>query len=359
MTTPWPSRSLWKRFRPRVEKAWKSLLRRWLIGLIIALFIFGFLLLLWLPEWWLRNAKLDPKERIPLENSIRTTWAQILGGTALIISLYFAWRRIAIAETTLDLSVRGQVTERFTKAIDQLGSERLQIRLGGIYALEAIAYDSPSLHYPIMEVLTAYVRENSRWKEGEETQGPPGQRPPLRPATDIQAILTVLGRRRVLSGDRYHLFLGGVDIRGTYAEFADFNGANFGGAHLDGASFDESKFKEAGFGGAHLTGSHFTNCDLQKSIFVRADLAKVKFYQARLGGADLKESNLEGAWFVDADLCGADLRRARGATVQQIAEAWTDSATQLPDYLSLADIEAARRDMRPYYEEDTGTGPDG
>src|SRR5215204_7190423 len=57
---------------------------------------------------------------------------------------------------------QGQITERFTRAIDQLGSEKLEIRLGGIYALERIARDSPEKDYStVMEVLTAYVRQNS------------------------------------------------------------------------------------------------------------------------------------------------------------------------------------------------------
>src|SRR5215217_4967771 len=57
---------------------------------------------------------------------------------------------------------QGQITERFTRAIDQLGSEKLEIRLGGIYALERIARDSPERDYStVIEVLTAYVRQNS------------------------------------------------------------------------------------------------------------------------------------------------------------------------------------------------------
>src|SRR5215204_5738600 len=48
------------------------------------------------------------------------------------------------------LTEQGQITERFTRAIEQLGATdetsnkpRLELRLGGIYALERIAKDSP------------------------------------------------------------------------------------------------------------------------------------------------------------------------------------------------------------------------
>lgn len=56
-----------------------------------------------------------------------------------------------------------QITERFTRAIVQLGDELMALRLGGIYALERISKDSAKDHWQVMEVLMAYVRKNVRW----------------------------------------------------------------------------------------------------------------------------------------------------------------------------------------------------
>ena len=61
---------------------------------------------------------------------------------------------------------QGHITDRFTKAIEQLGKldgERpnIEVRLGAIYALERIAIDSPRDQWTIMEILTAYVRQNA------------------------------------------------------------------------------------------------------------------------------------------------------------------------------------------------------
>jgi hypothetical protein len=56
-----------------------------------------------------------------------------------------------------EIAREGQITDRFTKAIAQLGEqgpEKLAVRLGGIYALERIARDSERDHWPMMEVLT-------------------------------------------------------------------------------------------------------------------------------------------------------------------------------------------------------------
>lgn len=96
----------------------------------------------------------------------------IMAGVAGVVGVYFTWRNLRQTQEntqkTLRLTEQGQITERFTRAIDQLGETddegkpKLEIRLGGIYALERIAKDSPEREYStVMEVLTAYARENA------------------------------------------------------------------------------------------------------------------------------------------------------------------------------------------------------
>jgi hypothetical protein len=96
---------------------------------------------------------------VKLESDARTAVIQALGGAALLIGLYSTSK-------TLRTTQEGQITDRFTKAINQLGETgpaKLAIRLGGIYALERIARESERDHWPIMEILTAYVREHAPW----------------------------------------------------------------------------------------------------------------------------------------------------------------------------------------------------
>jgi hypothetical protein len=116
-----------------------------------------FPLIVYVPQLAIDHRGLSQTDWLKAVQDLRTTILQGLGGIALLGTLYFSAQ-------TLQLNRRGQVTERFTKAIDQLGQlgpERLSVRLGGIYALEQIASDSRDLHWPIMEVLTAYLRENT------------------------------------------------------------------------------------------------------------------------------------------------------------------------------------------------------
>ena len=60
----------------------------------------------------------------------------------------------------------------FTKAIEQLGSDKLDVRIGAIFALERVARDSPKHHAAVMEVLAAFIREHShpQWPPPRQSQ---------------------------------------------------------------------------------------------------------------------------------------------------------------------------------------------
>ena len=66
------------------------------------------------------------------------------------------------------------MTDRYTKAIEQLGSDKLDVRIGGIFALERIARDSARDHPTVMEVLAAFIREHSHEQWPPPDSGPPG-----------------------------------------------------------------------------------------------------------------------------------------------------------------------------------------
>jgi hypothetical protein len=111
----------------------------------------------------------------------------------------------AVAYTGLNfrLAREGHITERYTKAIEQLGSVHLDVRLGAIYALERIMIDSVSDHPMIVGVLAAFIREYGpaaaplvgQTADGEQTEPPPAVIPDRLRTTDVNAALAVLGRR--------------------------------------------------------------------------------------------------------------------------------------------------------------------
>ena len=157
--------------REAYEKARKHP-KIWICFGILLASLLIFLFPLWqVSRYGINNATIEAD----LENQYRATLAQILGGVAIGITLYYTWRRITIAEEDLKITQEnlkvaqdnlkvtqeGQITERFTRAIDQLGNKKIEIRLGGIYSLERISKESDQDYWPIMEVLTAYVRNHS------------------------------------------------------------------------------------------------------------------------------------------------------------------------------------------------------
>src|SRR5947209_2642352 len=124
---------------------------------LVGIFLTGSLW--WRALVWHRIASgLGPKAQIDMEAEVFKTVGQLLVGVSFLAGLYFTWQNVQVLQ-------EGQITERFTRSIEHLGSDKLQVRLGGIYALGRIARDSRSDQPFISQVLCAYVRENAHWKE--------------------------------------------------------------------------------------------------------------------------------------------------------------------------------------------------
>jgi hypothetical protein len=240
------------------------------------------------------------------ENEVRATLLQALGGLVLLAGLYLTYR-------TFDLNRQGQVTERFTRAIDQLGEDRkLDVRLGGIYALERIAWDSQRDHWPVMEVLTAYVREHSSSGRSPPERGrrggpsPPAQGEAVdrnKVPADVQAILTVLGRRNT----EYDWPEGNLDLGRANLQRADLGGANLEKVFLEWADLQRAFLAYANFQWANLPATNLQSADLAEANLQFANLVNADLRGANLAGANLRRANLSGANLRGANLAGAKL----------------------------------------------------
>jgi hypothetical protein len=130
-----------------------------------------------------------------------------------------------------------------------------------------------------MEVLTAYVRENAPWPlkaskppEGGSVSDSASNEAPEQdkdtvhrvgltsgsPPTDIQAILTVIARRKGYygNGEPKPLDLQGTDLRGS--------SALGGGVHLEEAYLKGTNLSKAGLEGANLQGANLHRANLKK-----------------------------------------------------------------------------------------------
>jgi hypothetical protein len=253
------------------------------------------------------------REQGRLQNDARATLLQALAGGALLLGAYFTWRQVQTGRQQVHLAEQGQITERFTRAIDQLGSEHLDVRLGGIYALERIARDSPGDRATIGEVLTAYIRGHAPWPPRLDGQ-PPAEAAieeiaflRLR-APDVQAALTVLGRGHFADPDPEapRLDLADTDLRRAYLSRADLRGARLYNAELRKARLEDTDLRGATLTRANLQEAHLVEADLRDAGLRNADLQDADLTDANLRGADLRYANLQGT-----KLGGADLRGAR------------------------------------------------
>lgn len=223
-------------------------------SLHVGFFLVGILvvLALWLvPKFQAaRSQGLTVGNRFDNENEARKTLAQII---LVLAGRYSLLQTFSLQQKTFDLQRARQITDRLTKAIDQLGTVEtgsdgkpkvnLEVRLSG-YALERTAHDSPTDHWTIMEVFSTYVRENSRGSEhpgkivADKRSRGPAPSPPVAAephlSTDVQAILTVIGRRDIdpLEGQ---LILSRTDLAQ----------ADLTNARLMGANLNESVLSQA------------------------------------------------------------------------------------------------------------------
>jgi uncharacterized protein YjbI with pentapeptide repeats len=279
------------------------------------------------------------------------TFAAAIG--AAVVAVTALMRHFA--QTEADRQRR--IVESFSKAVEQLGSDKLELRLGAIFALERLSKESPNDYWTIMEVLTAFVRERMRyantnlmarlserayflwlqagkpegysealWAEAVRIQ----QREEI--PTDIAAILTVIKRRSQRDrgrekerGWRFDLHgtylwgasldkvdLQGADLSGARLEIAELQdahleGANLFGAHLEGANLRGAHLEGAELDEAHLEGAGLVNAHLDRATLGCAVLAGAFLRGAHLEGAVLSEANLEKANLAHAHLEGADL----------------------------------------------------
>jgi hypothetical protein len=244
------------------------------------------------------HSPLTPAERLKAENDVRTTLLQAIAGTILLAGLYFTGR-------TFQLNREGQVTERFTRAIDQLGHENQDVRVGGIYALERIAQSSRRDHGPIVEVLTTFVREHQSWR-GDEAPGTESGFA-TRPRADIQAILRVLGRRRWEWDEGERIDLSGTDLRDVSLAGARLKAADLHGAHLERSDLSGTQLEDASLEESHLDGARIQDANLRDVSLNRASLEGAWLNNVDLSGATLDAARLTGAYFSLVNLVGVSL----------------------------------------------------
>lgn len=295
--------------------------------LLAAAGIVGFLVLLLGPiaHWATDGVNgLAGEDKADAINATRQILLTAAGGTAVLIGLAFTAR-------TYYLSRRGQLTDRYTKAIEQLASDKLTERLGGVYGLEHLLRESEQDHVTVVNVLAAFIRDNA--PADPLLPGAAGRKSspaPPRLSTDIQAAMTVLARRPARPEPDP------LDLSRTNLCRVNLANARLSGARLTGAWLDLADLAQADLRGADLSGARLLSARLEGARMTGAHLASADLRQTRLGATQLQNAGLDQALLQYADLFNAQMQGARMAGVQ--FEGATLTGAQLQGALLIAEI---------------------
>jgi Pentapeptide repeats (9 copies) len=100
----------------------------------------------------------SPTDRL---DALRTALAVGAGAAGVATIMLAARRQVhqerVAAATESDASER-RTTELYAKSVEQLGSDKSAVRLGGLYALERLAQTAPNQRQTVVNVICAYLR---------------------------------------------------------------------------------------------------------------------------------------------------------------------------------------------------------
>ncbi|NOR63834.1 MAG: hypothetical protein GQ535_15265 [Rhodobacteraceae bacterium] len=288
--------------------------------------------------------------------------AALLGAVALSATIPFQLIKVWVNERLAKTAEQGHMTDRITKAVEQLGAEKtiwddgkqntapnIEVRLGAIYALERIAQDSLRDHIPVMEILCAYVRHNAPaedaadikvdyegkdWREEQEIALNAIPIPPI----DIQTILSVIGRRKTkhikferdASANKLnHLYR--LDLSNTNMQKLDLSGLNLKNALLEGVIM-----QEANLIGAEMQKANLYEAEMQGANFIGTDMQRAELNEAKMQGAYLIMTKMQGANLSNANMQGAFLNGPKfDQSTNLTACVFTSAAVRLVDFSAI------------------------
>jgi uncharacterized protein YjbI with pentapeptide repeats len=246
------------------------------------------------------------------------------------VATYARAHQDRVAATTEGDAQARRITDLYTKAADQIGSDKAPVRLAGLYALRRVAQDNPDQRQTIVDVISAYLRMPYTLPAGQPPAEDASDAEHARFAARTQERQVRLTAQRILAthlcpGDAYWPDID-LDLTDATLIDLDFSGCRLGSARFDGAVFvGAARFDGARFLGAvRFDGARFTS---------DAGFAETRFEaNARFDGtvfsgdADfvaaefISESSADGARFVGARFAGM----ARFSRARFTVNAWFD-----------------------------------
>lgn len=319
-----------------------------LVFIVVVLLIASVFLIIVIPKFQLfdlirtMNGDLvddtEMRDMRKLENDLRKTVIQIVGGFFILIGFYFSY-------AAFELNRKSQANERFIKAVDYLKSaETGEI---GVTLLHKYVSEYPEEVTNATNALCDFIRSKS-----------PNQ------GTDVKQNIPIT---ETIKNAVKEILL----LQRTYEQTSVFQNSNKTRILLNNANLQGARFPNETLSYYNFSETDLTRSDLSTTKLVGANFTKSNFTGANLTGANLKYAVLTDAILKDAiltevNLVGANLTgtEKNGLTLAQLKTSILDASTKLPASYELYRIDLVKNSRLIYssllsrLKEKEGYGPE-
>jgi uncharacterized protein YjbI with pentapeptide repeats len=305
---------------PEIARAWTSIALGVVLLAFLSCVVITCILLVRLGVDAVWSSSANYQE--PTKNFL-LAFASAFGAPFLVWRAWVAHQQAIAATQQARVALENHITGIFSKSVELLSLIRdskainaagepivrsipnLESRLGGLYSLERLLRESEKDQRAILETLCAYVRENSSEKLPDQPEavdlGQGKIKPDPTKRTDIQAALTILGRRSQSVQRRARDENWTLDFRNSDLSAYDFSNLNF----------DGSDFSHALLNGANLSGASFANCTFTQTVLTESDMRRTNFRSSTFKNCTFDKAQIEQTEFSLAKIVGTDLRQAK------------------------------------------------
>lgn len=282
---------------------------------------------------------------VQLDSGLRAATASAAAALGLL-----TWSRLELSRQEHRLGIDRDLTERYGRAIDQIGSSDELVRVGGIFALERFALDAARVDrsadvdwHMALGMLAALARRDSPLQTTEYQEPLTGEIEPAPPLgmslTTLEAVQAIgrfairsrIGADRLPAIDLADIVVPGAllrdagfrranlsrsvfrgsDLRRANLEETELSGANLSRADMSHARMTRTRAIEADLAGSRMVGVLLLEADLTRATMRGADLTRADLTSSIARNVDFTGAILNGANLWNADLAGADMRYVR------------------------------------------------
>jgi uncharacterized protein YjbI with pentapeptide repeats len=275
-------------------------------------------------------------------------FAGAFGAPFLVWRTWVAHKQATAAVEQARVALDNHITGIFSKSVELLGLVRevktvgidgtsiarsipnIESRLGALYSLERLLNESEKDQRAILETLCAYVRENSPLQipddEGQREELSRGNITPAHTRrSDVQAAITIIGRRPAQVKNRAEREGWRLDFRDTNLVGYDFSKLNFDRSDftysfLNSAKLVESSFVNCIFASTVLCSAEMNSTCLRSSDFKNCNVKKAEIDKTDFSFSKIENTDLREAKVISFNISGANLENAFGTYLAYVVD---------------------------------------